>query len=92
MIPNHPQHPPYLDELAKGHEPHVDASLIDPEAELVSLDEIIATYGTEWSSHPEFQSGFDPDEWEFDGFHWIRMDNCKCKLNSCFNQEHLSIA
>ena len=46
MIPNHPQHPPYLDELAKGHEPHVDASLIDPEAELVSLDEIIATYGT----------------------------------------------
>ena len=20
------------------------------------------------------------------------MDNCKCKLNSCFNQEHLSIA
>ena len=22
----------------------------------------------------------------------VRMDNCKCKLNSCFNQEHLSIA
>ena len=22
----------------------------------------------------------------------IKMDNCKCKLNSCFNQEHLSIA
>lgn len=21
-----------------------------------------------------------------------QMDNCKCKLNSCFNQEHLSIA
>ena len=21
-----------------------------------------------------------------------RLDNCKCKLNSCFNQEHLSIA
>ena len=20
------------------------------------------------------------------------LDNCKCKLNSCFNQEHLSIA
>ena len=72
MIPNHPQHPPYLDELAKGHEPHVDPSLIDPEAEIVSLDEIIATYGTDWGSHPEFQPGFDPNEWEFDGFHWIR--------------------
>ena len=21
-----------------------------------------------------------------------KLDNCKCKLNSCFNQEHLSIA
>ena len=23
---------------------------------------------------------------------WIFVDNCKCKSNSCFNQEHLSIA
>ncbi len=23
---------------------------------------------------------------------FLIMDNCKCKLNSCFNQEHLSIA
>jgi len=26
-----------------------------------------------------------------DGYNGL-VDNCKCKLNSCFNQEHLSIA
>jgi len=67
------KHPPYLDELANGHALHVDPSLIDPDAEIVSLDEIISIYGTDWNDHPEFQAGFDPDEWEFDGLHWTRI-------------------
>ena len=25
-------------------------------------------------------------------YQYYTKDNCKCKLNSCFNQEHLSIA
>ena len=27
-----------------------------------------------------------------DLYDFFQKDNCKCKLNSCFNQEHLSIA
>ena len=73
MKSTHPQHSPYLDELAESHALHVDLSLIDPDAEIVSLDEVIAIYGTDWSSHPEFQPGFDPDDWEFDGLHWTRI-------------------
>ena len=34
----------------------------------------------------------EPVDHTIEMYHGKKMDNCKCKLNSCFNQEHLSIA